>query len=118
MKNLRNRINHYSHLIRSPKLSRADMHDESALMTVYENIWETLSECGDLLTFCKYESLLTLYGDLGDYIAELHNPIYRWQSATMGNLVQTFGEVIAQAWDSLVNYRVLDLKWHYKKGGF
>lgn len=43
---------------------------------------------------------------------------YKWQSLTMGNLVEMFGEVICQAWDSLIHYHVLDIKWKYNRNGF
>jgi hypothetical protein len=44
--------------------------------------------------------------------------MYKWQSVTMGNVVQNFGEVIHQVWESLVYYHTLDLKWKYNKNGF
>lgn len=43
---------------------------------------------------------------------------YKWQSMTMGNIVETFGEVVRQAWDSLIHYHVLDIKWKYNRNGF
>ena len=45
-------------------------------------------------------------------------PKYKWRSKTMGNIVETFGEVILQAWDSLVHYHTLDIRWEYNKNGF
>lgn len=44
--------------------------------------------------------------------------MYKWQSLTMGNLVENFGEVIRQVWDSLINYHTLDIKWKYNRKGF
>jgi hypothetical protein len=46
------------------------------------------------------------------------NAMYKWKSKTMGNIVETFGEVILQAWDSLIHYHTLDIKWEYNKNGF
>ena len=43
---------------------------------------------------------------------------YKWQSLAMGNVVETFGEVIRQAWDSLVRYHIIDIKWRYNRNGF
>ena len=43
---------------------------------------------------------------------------YKWYSKTMGNIVETFGEVIRQAWESLIYYHTLDIKWTYNKNGF
>jgi hypothetical protein len=43
---------------------------------------------------------------------------YKWQSMTMGNIVETFGDVLKQAWESLVKYHTLDIKWKYNKNGF
>jgi hypothetical protein len=34
-----------------------------------------------------------------------------YQSLTMGNIVETRREVIAQIFESLLKYRTLDLKW-------
>lgn len=45
-------------------------------------------------------------------------PKYKWKSKTMGNIVCTFGEVIRQAWDSLIHYHTLDIRWEYNKNGF
>jgi hypothetical protein len=44
--------------------------------------------------------------------------MYKWQSMTMGNIVETFGEVICQVWDSLIHHHTLDIKWKYNKNGF
>ena len=43
---------------------------------------------------------------------------YKWQSKTMGNLVETFSDVIRQVWESLIRYHVLDIKWKYNRNGF
>ena len=43
---------------------------------------------------------------------------YKWCSMAMGNVVETFGEVIRQMCDSLINYRALDIKWKYNRNGF
>lgn len=43
---------------------------------------------------------------------------YKWYSQTMGNIVETFGEVILQVWDSLIHYHTLDIRWKYNKNGF
>ena len=44
--------------------------------------------------------------------------MYKWQSLTMGNIVETFGDVLKQVWESLTQYHTLDLKWKYNKNGF
>ena len=44
--------------------------------------------------------------------------MYKWQSLTMGNVVETFGEVILQVWDSLIHYHTLDIRWKYNRKGF
>jgi hypothetical protein len=36
----------------------------------------------------------------------------------MGNIVETFGDVLKQAWESLVKYHTLDIKWKYNRNGF
>ena len=43
---------------------------------------------------------------------------YKWQSMTMGNIVETFGDVLKQVWESLIKYHTLDLKWKYNRNGF
>lgn len=43
---------------------------------------------------------------------------YKWQSLTMGNIVENFGDVLKQIWESLVVYHALDLKWKYNRNGF
>ena len=43
---------------------------------------------------------------------------YKWQSLTMGNIVETFDDVLKQVWESLVVYHTLDLKWKYNRNGF
>ena len=35
----------------------------------------------------------------------------KWESVTMGNFVDTFGEVLKQVWESLIKYHTLDIKW-------
>lgn len=42
----------------------------------------------------------------------------KWQSVTMGNIVENFGDVLKQIWVCLVKYHTLDLKWKYNKNGF
>ena len=44
--------------------------------------------------------------------------MYKWQSLTMGNIVENFGDVIRQVIESLFIYHTLDIKWKYKKEGF
>ena len=34
-----------------------------------------------------------------------------WMSLTMGNIVDTFGEVILQIFESLFKYHTIDIKW-------
>lgn len=46
------------------------------------------------------------------------NTTYKWMSRTMGNIVPTFADVIHQAWDSLIHYHTLDIRWSYCKEGF
>lgn len=43
---------------------------------------------------------------------------YKWQSQTMGNIVENFGDVLKQVWESLTKYHTLDIKWKYNKNGF
>ena len=43
---------------------------------------------------------------------------YKWYSLTTGKVVRTFGEVVEQAWDSLVHYHILDIRWKYNRKGF
>ena len=43
---------------------------------------------------------------------------YKWQSLTMGNIVENFGDVIRQIRESLIRYHTLDIKWKYNKNGF
>ena len=45
-------------------------------------------------------------------------PIYKWFSKTIGNIVENFGDVLKQVWESLVVYHILDIKWEYNKNGF
>ena len=44
--------------------------------------------------------------------------MYKWQSLTMGNIVETFGDVLKQVIESLVRYHTLDIRWKYNKNGF
>lgn len=44
--------------------------------------------------------------------------VNRWQSLTIGNIVENFGDVLKQVWESLTKYHTLDLKWKYNKNGF
>lgn len=120
MKNLKYRINKFYkyYSINNIKLSRADMHDKDTLMNVYENMWLNMDEDGPDLTDDECAWLTNLYGDLGDYIADMHTLKYKWQSLTMGNIVCTFGEVIAQIFSSLFEYHTLDIQWKYNKNGF
>ena len=43
---------------------------------------------------------------------------YKWYSKTMGNVVETFSEVVLQVLDSLIRYHTLDIRWKYNKNGF
>ena len=43
---------------------------------------------------------------------------YKWYSKTMGNIVETFSEVILHVWDSLFHYHAVDIRWEYNKNGF
>lgn len=44
--------------------------------------------------------------------------MYKWQSQTMGNIVETFGEVIKQVFESLIKYHTIDIRWKYNRNGF
>ena len=44
--------------------------------------------------------------------------MYKWQSMTMGNLVENFWEVLKQVWESLTKCHTLGLKWKYNRNGF
>ncbi len=44
--------------------------------------------------------------------------MYKWQSMTMGNVVENFSEVIKQVCESLIHYHTLDIKWKYNRNGF
>lgn len=44
--------------------------------------------------------------------------MYKWQSQTMGNIVENFWEVLKQVWESLIKYRTFDIKWKYNRNGF
>lgn len=46
------------------------------------------------------------------------NTTYKWMSLTMGNIVPTLGDVIRQAWDSLIHYHTIDIRWSYCKEGY
>ena len=41
--------------------------------------------------------------------------MYKWQSLTMGNIVENFGDVLKQVWESLTKYHTLDIIWKYDK---
>ena len=120
MKNLQTRINyfikHYALDLR--KVSKSDMRNINTMMGVFESLWLTVNECGDMLTTSEYQWISALYGDLGDYIAAMPEPVYRWQSAVMGNIVTTFGEVLRQMWDSLIHYHTIDIVWIYCREGY
>ena len=120
MKNLRNRINKFykRYTPITATMHKSSMHNRDAIMFAYEDMWTTLEECGDMLTTAEYQWILALYGDLGDYIASLPEPVYKWYSATMGNIVTTFAEVLAQAWNSLIHYHTIDIRWHYCRKGY
>ena len=99
-------------------ITKSDMYNHSALMSAYEYVWTTLEEYGDTMSIDEYATMSALYGDLGDYIAELPQPKYHWQSATMGNIVPAFGDVLRQAWDGLIHYHTIDIRWHYCREGY
>lgn len=44
--------------------------------------------------------------------------MYKWQSMTVGNIVENFGDVIRQMWESWKVYHILDIKWKYNRKGF
>ena len=121
MKNLRNRINTFykeydtDHFDSTITMSKDDMHNRDALMTAYESLWFTMEYYEDNST--EYKWMSDLYADLADYMQDDHIT-YKWQSATMGNIVENFGDVVRQAWDSLVNYHTIDIRWHYCRKGF
>jgi hypothetical protein len=96
------------------KLTKVDMYNHDILMSVYEDIWVTMDYHEDT-TSAEYKWILNLYGELGDYLATTP---YKWQSQTMGNIVCTLGEVVRQAWGSLIHYHTLDLRWSYNKRGY
>ena len=68
MTTLRNKLNkfhkEYDLTFRSTHMTKADMHDHDALMSAYEQIWETMEYCCD----DDHEWLSALYNELGDYI--------------------------------------------------
>jgi hypothetical protein len=51
-------------------------------------------------------------------IDKIETQIYKWQSCKMGNIVETFSDVVRQMWESLVYYHTLDIKWKYNRNGF
>lgn len=127
MKTLRKTISkfyaEYYHILghgKGTKLTKSEMLDHNTLMSVYEDVWVALDyEMLDYDTHpSEYKWVSDLYGDLGDYIHDLEPTTYKWYSMTMGNIVPNFGDVLSQVWDSLIHYRVLDLRWQYKRGGF
>ena len=44
--------------------------------------------------------------------------MYKWHSVKMGNIVENFGDVLKQVWESLTKYHTFDIKWKYNKNGF
>ena len=44
--------------------------------------------------------------------------MYKWQSLTMGNIVEGFDDVLKQVIESLVKFHTLDIRWKYNKSGF
>lgn len=44
--------------------------------------------------------------------------MYKWQSLTMGNIVENFWQVIHQIWESWKYYHTLDIRWKYNRNGF
>ena len=44
--------------------------------------------------------------------------VTEYQSLTMGNSVFSFGDVVRQAWNSLVYHHTLDLKWKRTKSKY
>jgi hypothetical protein len=119
MNKLRRNINNfYKTYGENDRFTKSDMYNLDALMSAYESLWFALDENGDIMTIEEYQWVSALYGELGDYIAELPEPTYHWQSMTMGNIVESFAEVICQVWDSLVHYHTIDIKWHYCRKGY
>lgn len=44
--------------------------------------------------------------------------MYKWQSLTMGNIVENFSDVLKQMWESLIKYHTIDIRWKYNRNGF
>lgn len=44
--------------------------------------------------------------------------MYKWQSVTMGNIVEAFSDVLKQVWESFVKYHTIDIRWKYNRNGF
>lgn len=44
--------------------------------------------------------------------------MYKWQSLTMGNIVENFTDVLHQIWESWTQFKVLDIRWKYNRNGF
>lgn len=44
--------------------------------------------------------------------------MYKWQSLTMGNIVENFGEVVLQVMENFFKYHVVDIRWRYNRKGF
>jgi hypothetical protein len=96
-------------------------HDEQ---TVYANLANEMVELikQDIRGELKRECLIALEnGELVetgiiDRIEKVS--VDKWQSVTMGNIVENFSDVLKQIWICLVKHHTLDLKWKYNKNGF
>lgn len=79
MMNLRKNINkfykHYDleHIGNTITMTRADMHNQDALMTAYESLWLTMEHYDD--DSAERQWMSKLYAELGDYIAGDDNRI-------------------------------------------
>ena len=82
---------------------------------IMDSVGALLSTIG-IAHFNGTYSIEQLKSDLSPSAVE--HPTYKWQSAKMGNIVENFGDVIRQVWDSLVHYHTIDIKWHYCRKGF
>lgn len=61
-----------THMFETVKFTKDDMYDHNALMTAYENIWETMGyyeDCGS----AEYKWISALYEKLGNYIDVFEN---------------------------------------------
>ena len=110
MKKFRHKLNKfykvYDITFSNTRLTKADMYDHNALMSAYEALWMSM-ECYEDNS-AEYQWMSALYAELGDYISR---GTMWYQSQTMGNIVATKREVVAQMFDSWLNYRVVDIKW-------